>query len=44
MMAMMMINDMMSMGIDEDDLDDMERGFGVKMPGGNKKSNEGKLT
>jgi hypothetical protein len=42
MMAMMMMGDMMSMGIDEDDLDDMEKGFGIKMPGGNKKSSKSK--
>ena len=40
MMAMMMMGDMMNMGIDEDDLEDMENEFGFKMPGGNKKGSK----
>ena len=36
MMAMMMMGDMMNMDLNEDDIADMENGFGFKMPGSKK--------
>jgi hypothetical protein len=32
MMAMMMMGDMMSMGVDDEDMEDFDFGMGMKMP------------